>query len=386
MNNESIYLTLTSDYVADWGVWEAVREIAQNCLDLNGTIDNKNTGIITFTNEGTLPKETLLLGATTKKNDASSIGQYGEGYKLACLVLCRMGYKVRIRTNSETWYPSLAPHPQLGTECLSFNFVPCMNTKNTTTIIIEGLSTEDDAIFDTKYVPKTSIVEDYHLFLDTGKIQMFTLWNAYDMKQPGPNKAEPKAIYVNGLFVCNLPTTYNFSYNIIPELIKLDRDRNSIDTWDFQHTLALELQDTLNLELLTHLSMIKAPDLNNHYIPKRGHYYSGGITESNNLEAYALQTFVNKYGDKAFPISEDFTSDKIELLMDQARKQGLTPILVSKGLYEMLPTSKKQLPNLPPKVTNIKAELLSVVTEHKKYMNKKVYKALKLLLDRITLA
>lgn len=385
MNTETICLTLTTDYVADWGVWEALREFAQNCLDCNGIIDNKNTGIILFSNEGTLKKETLLLGATTKSSDTSSIGQYGEGYKLACLVLTRMGYKVTIRTGNETWHPSIAVHPQLGIECLAFNFVPCMATNDTTSITITGLTTEDDTIFDTKYIPKSVITEEYYLYRDLGKIQMFNFWDAYDTEQPEPNKDEPKAIYVNGLFVCNLPNTYHFSYNIVPELIKLDRDRNSISTWDFQYTLALELQDAMALDILTHLTMTKAPDLNNNYIPQRGHSYSGSLSNSSKLAEYALQTFKNKYGDNAFPINEDFSQDKIMLLIDQAKRQRLEPILVNKCTYDMLPGNSKQLPNLPPKVINIKEELITLVTQHKKYMNKKVYKALKLLLDRVTL-
>ena len=84
-------LSLSRNYVSSWGIEEAIRELLQNAKDSNGedVIDiDKSSGTITITNKNTsIPSSTLLLGNTSKGDDLDKIGQFGEGYKLALLVL-----------------------------------------------------------------------------------------------------------------------------------------------------------------------------------------------------------------------------------------------------------------------------------------------------------
>jgi hypothetical protein len=50
-----------------------------------------------FSNEGKLDIEGLILmGASTKRNDASKIGEYGTGWKYAIATLLRNGIPIRI--------------------------------------------------------------------------------------------------------------------------------------------------------------------------------------------------------------------------------------------------------------------------------------------------
>src|SRR5258708_26276899 len=98
-------LPISPNYVAHWGLWESVREIFQNALD-EQTRDPRcvagikyENGILRITSANTiLNPKSLLLGATTKADDKNQRGKYGEGYKLAALVLVRMGYSVSIQT------------------------------------------------------------------------------------------------------------------------------------------------------------------------------------------------------------------------------------------------------------------------------------------------
>ena len=94
-------LGLAKDYISDWTVSNAIREFMQNAIDqANGRPDNaysveynEDLQELRIANKASvLEKSTLLLGTTTKGVD--DIGGFGEGYKLACLVMLRNGIKV----------------------------------------------------------------------------------------------------------------------------------------------------------------------------------------------------------------------------------------------------------------------------------------------------
>lgn len=103
-------LSLSRNYVSSWGIEEAIRELLQNAKDSNGedVIDiDKSSGTITITNKNTsIPSSTLLLGNTSKKDNLDKIGQFGEGYKLALLVLLRENKKILIKNGNKNWMPS----------------------------------------------------------------------------------------------------------------------------------------------------------------------------------------------------------------------------------------------------------------------------------------
>ena len=94
-------LTLCKSYVSRWGVPEAIRELIQNALDSDSPFKyewkrtREGAWVLVLMSEfTTLPPQTLLLGYTSKADDEESIGSFGEGYKLALLVLARNGYDI----------------------------------------------------------------------------------------------------------------------------------------------------------------------------------------------------------------------------------------------------------------------------------------------------
>jgi len=113
---EEFILTLSPKYIPSWGKWEAFRELMQNVIDRKHEYEkaeiifNYNTQkqrIVIGNKFSVLDKKTLVMGETTKANDDEMIGQYGEGYKLAMLVLLRLGTRIRIRTSNEVWAPEI---------------------------------------------------------------------------------------------------------------------------------------------------------------------------------------------------------------------------------------------------------------------------------------
>lgn len=82
---------LSSGYVADWTAVRALAEFVSNALDEDPkarfTYDaDRSMAIVSDRGPG-LPEEALVLGHSEK--GADQIGQFGEGAKLAMLVLCR---------------------------------------------------------------------------------------------------------------------------------------------------------------------------------------------------------------------------------------------------------------------------------------------------------
>ena len=107
-------LGMTLDYVSDWGITQAVREILQNCYDEEAVNpENKSfvsydsdTGVLLIGNKfSSLSTSTLLLGCSSKRDNDKTIGQHGEGYKVATIVLLRnnIGLRILNYANKEVW-------------------------------------------------------------------------------------------------------------------------------------------------------------------------------------------------------------------------------------------------------------------------------------------
>lgn len=107
-------LTLTPNYVSGWTFNDAIRELIQNGTDQE-ILDKDNKFSIDYdyksktlrlTNEKSKLKiNTLLLGKSSKADNEDTVGQFGEGYKIAALVLNRLGKTFTIYNNErgEVW-------------------------------------------------------------------------------------------------------------------------------------------------------------------------------------------------------------------------------------------------------------------------------------------
>ncbi len=96
---EEFDVNLTLDYENDsWDEWHIIREFVSNALDSVGGDKEKmrvesTDDVITIIDDGegygiVLAKR---IGASSKKTDTASIGQFGEGTKMALLTCLRLG-------------------------------------------------------------------------------------------------------------------------------------------------------------------------------------------------------------------------------------------------------------------------------------------------------
>jgi len=219
-----IQLTIKTSYLPNWDAYSGVRELLQNGRDAEiehqapMTVDWYND-TLRIENEGaTIPIKALLLGHTTKLGNSALAGHFGEGLKLAALVLTRAGHDVKIRNGSEVWIPSLEHSETFGEDVLTFNVTGGREYKNRVRVEIGGITKE-----------AWETMKECFLFL--GKTKVSDRVDTYY----GSLLLDPKMkgrVFVKGIFVQADPEM-NFGYDI--KDVELDRDRRMVEAWNLKY-------------------------------------------------------------------------------------------------------------------------------------------------------
>lgn len=231
MFDKSFDLTITKDYVSNWGMVHAIRELIQNALDSESPfvygVERDEEGALTLMLRSeftTLSPQTLLLGSTSKKGDEHAIGSFGEGYKIALLVLTRLGFKVEMLNGEVKWVPVFRYSRRFKGELLTIDETPIGKPNVGLTVLVHGLSNDDMVQVIGSCL---KMQENIGRVTETCKGQIL-----HD--QPGK-------IYVGSLFICDAQLRYGYNFN--PGEVALERDRQTIGGWDLKvATLAIWLE------------------------------------------------------------------------------------------------------------------------------------------------
>lgn len=159
-HDKTIELTITPNYVSDWDFCDAIRELIQNGTDQQ-TLDPANVFDISYdesentlqlsSSKSILEIETLLLGCSTKTNDSDTVGQFGEGYKIAALVLNRIGKTFTVYNNgkNEIWISDFEQSKTFNTKVLTFKIYDHATDNEGLVIEVENVSHEEyEELFD----------------------------------------------------------------------------------------------------------------------------------------------------------------------------------------------------------------------------------------------
>ncbi len=194
---------MTRDYCSDWSAIDAIREVTQNAIDSGADFRCEVTAeCITIHSDGCcLSPNCFALGHSVKQDGA--IGKYGEGFKIAMLVLTRLGFEPVIHTGNFEVRGSFEYSEFTGLEtfCLTIeqsSFVGGVLFICNSSDIDLGELAEKNKHFAGKYEPHNDI-----RILDN----------------------EPGMLYVHGLFVCK-DSKLKYGYDFAPNRIQLNRDRN----------------------------------------------------------------------------------------------------------------------------------------------------------------
>lgn len=150
-----IPLSIAKSYVSHWSWWEGIRELLQNAVD-TGDFDVQTTWsrqIIINSRGGKIPVSALLMGKSGKEDDEDTIGKFGEGMKLAFLVLGRLGADVVVHNDDECWRPSFQYSETFQEECLAVGVYPAEEATGDVRICISGVPEEIIELVEDRFLP-----------------------------------------------------------------------------------------------------------------------------------------------------------------------------------------------------------------------------------------
>jgi len=298
-NLEILEMSITPDYVPHWDIASALREFLQNALDaqtqgfkMELLEDENETHIINY---GTnLPLKTLLLGMTTKDNSEDEIGQFGEGYKLACLVLTRNHVSVKISSPQGSIEPFIGYSKNYETDILSFYL-------NKEEIHLPGVKIS----FSKDDIPitwlKSFILEE-------------------EPQKPRILRNQPGRVYSAGLHLSldlgtagNLEEGYHWGYNLSPKDLKLDRDRRMVSSSSLKEALINILKRDATIEEIYEAIGTPFPEFKD----------TSSWSFESEIGVALTRVFREKHGDKAYAIKED--SEEADRII---KKTGFSPIVI----------------------------------------------------------
>lgn len=213
---------MTKDYRKEWEVTDAIRELVQNCMDnshCKSTFEfTQDKSLVITTYNYALPQEVFALGESQKENSHSR-GGFGEGFKLAMLVLTREGNEPILYSGENEW---AADFEDCGMNVLTFhmNSYHCTNVDEDsgvyrnaqdTVFVVRNLS--DEEIGELKY--RMPILNGEALpTVERGKVNLI------------PDR--PGEVFVGGLFVSE-SSGFKYGYDFCPSIVTIGSDRQLAD-------------------------------------------------------------------------------------------------------------------------------------------------------------
>lgn len=312
-------LSIKADYLPKWGSFEAIRELVSNGRDAETEFGaplevrhRRDANVLVIENAGcTIPHEALLFGHTTKLGrDGGLIGKFGEGLKLAMLVLARAGHSVRIRSGSEVWIPKIERSEKFNADVLTVTIEKGRADKDRVQIEVDQISTESWEVFRKLFLFLAKPAKDEHVKTSSGALLF------------GDDFAGK--LFVKGIFVTRMPAIqYGYDFSDV----EVDRDRKMIDQYDLAWRMraiwndAMNSRPSLSAKFLTLLGS-EAKDIEG--VDEFGAKYLPDV-----VLGKAAKDFRLAYGENAVPVATLAESKDIEHL-------GKRGVIVNKPLRAVL--------------------------------------------------
>lgn len=314
-------LTISADYVPDWGVVEAVRELFQNALDQETSnptnkmffsYDEQDQVLEIGNKHSTLEASSLLLGKTSKANDDLTIGQFGEGYKLAMLILLREDLKVTVYNYNkrEVWNPRFVNSRKYNGEKIltvfTSTFIFTNPPTNSLIIKVEGVTKD---MYDL-IVESNLHLRGYGETLESNKGKV--------LKDPDLKGK----VFVSGLFVVEY-TDLEYGYDFPPHILKLKRDRSMVSSFDIKSKSADLWDSVKDQDKSTFVNMIMRSSNDT------SHYWSGRYSQGVKKEVY--DAFKLKNGENAIALS---SSANLKTFMEEHPEA--VPVVVASSIFDII--------------------------------------------------
>lgn len=341
-------LSMVSTYVQNWDCNDAIREIIQNAIDQSVDDDGydisyhrSDSCLIISTKDGVLKRSSLLLGNTTKSNSEDTIGQFGEGYKLALLVLSRDGKRTIIENAEaeEIWTPAIVKSRKWGDDILTVDvkksnvFKKHKFSSSGVSFIIQDISTDEYIEIVERTLQLQSKIEKIETPMG-------------DILLSERNKGK---LYVGGLFIRDIGD-YKYGYNILPKFLKLGRDRDLTNDYDVDTILSIMFLSIQESHLDLYIDLLNGNTRENRCI--RHPYVVGSYTEYNYFEASEdrkelskryIDSLENEYGKDFLVLTSDEINDGYTEWKDSYEKIGYKIIIKNEDIVELVREDEEYL-------------------------------------------
>lgn len=365
-------LSLSKDYVPNWTVVDAVRELFQNALDQQILYeDNKmffeydaEAQVLRIGNKSSvLNVKTLLLGSSTKRDDPNTIGQFGEGYKIATLVLTRLNKQVTFYNYgaNEVWNPRFVKSRRYGGEEILTFFVDKKYPwdkvpNNNLTITIENITNKE----------YEEIVESNLHLQNVGQVIESKLGRILEEER------YTGKVFVNGLYVCDYKE-YTQGYDFKPQYIKIDRDRKLADSFELRW---------MSSRMLSGVDSTKTTDMIKNNAADVQYITSAAYGEQSKLKQIVdnvYNDFIDEHGENAVPVTTQEEYNEI------AKSSKYLPIHVSESYAVAIKTSENYVKPVIEvnKKESVNGRLVMWLDNHKQSLSKKAIKQLEEIIEDV---
>lgn len=334
----TIKYPISANYMAHWSMREAIRELLQNAIDSGAYVLECLDDVLVITNELTTPvslDNLTLLGETTK-HDGNTIGKFGEGFKLALLVLARAGVSHLVQIG----------HCRIKGRIVDNKFE----------ITIKG---------DLPEVQTKMEVSIEHA--DAYDMACSMLVRKADFKQVASSETARAflpggTLFVGGLKVCD-GTGMKYSYDLAPTDVQLERDRNTVRSFELAWAASkFWAQQPVTKELVADI-FENTPDVQ---------YISSWASKA--LLDAVFEHYLEFYGPKALLADTKEKAKAFEHLYEKVHYVG-------GGSYFSLVTSHKSYHSEVQSAKRVKPSeaVQTFVTQNIKHMRSKAQRAAKAL-------
>ena len=218
-------LTIEKEYCDTWVITDAIREIIQNAIDTRTEpliVQNGNMWEVLDTGIGVKLSD-FLLGRSAKHNDPDAIGQFGEGLKIACLVMARNGRAISVTALKKKYVFSFQYDKEWGSELLTIDITASPHAIGTV-VAMECSTAEMEAAQ-----------------------SLFLRLSPKDVLEKVPTREEvldaPSLVYINGLQVTKIDSM--FGYNLLDKDL-VNRDRSAVGYEAIKKGIASVLSNVSN--------------------------------------------------------------------------------------------------------------------------------------------
>jgi len=302
-------LMLSPSYVPGWGDFDALREFISNAKDAGDhSVEFNDNRVVISTPSNPSLSQMLMMGCGDKASDSSTIGQFGEGMKVAALVLTRGNRGLTICT-------------PMGTFTFGFRTPPGFDSPSLHTLLDHSTTCEGCRV----EFSGANLKELYDTrFIDS------------ELTQLG-KAGKTMKLFSKGVFITEIKEKALYNWNIND--LKLNRDRSIPNMFDVKWMISSYLGDHMDIELAKQI--LTATDSFEFLCLKT--YSTTGSSE------VLRDAFYEMYGDNAVIASKDHQENAIaaykghkvvQLDLDLKLVQNASDIVNHHDRYESVDTAQ----------------------------------------------